>query len=108
MDNLITLLTYFLMLSVAAERAVEISKNIILKKYNTPPVIYQILAGTIGGIMSFFSPPPTDIVNLGPWVTGIATGLAVSGGSSFLNTLLDGATAVSRNLKNVSLATPAK
>lgn len=108
MDHLLTLLTYFCMLSIAAERAVELLKNIVLKKLKTPTVIYQILASIIGGIMSYFSPPPTSIIQMGPWVTVIATGLAVSSGSAFWNTMLDSFTAISKNLKAASTLSTGK
>lgn len=100
MDNMITLLTYFCMLSVAAERAVEIMKLGVLKKYNPPAVTYQILAGLLGAVMSYYSPPPSTFVQMEQWITIIATGLAVSGGSSFWNSTLDAAISVSKNLKS--------
>ncbi len=99
MDNIFTLLTYFCMLSVASERAVELLKNLFLKKIKTPPVCYQVLSGFIGGTLAHFSPPPTDIIQLNEWVMVISTGLAVSSGSAFWNSLLDTLTALSRNLK---------
>lgn len=101
MDNLMTLLTYFCMLSVASERAVELLKNLCLKKLNTPPVYYQLLSGIFGAILAHFSPPSNDIMQLNHWVTIIATGLAVSSGSAFWNTLLDTLNTLSRNLKTL-------
>lgn len=103
MDKILTLLTYFCMLSIASERAVELLKNLYLKKINVPPVVYQILSGVVGGILCYYSPPSTEIMNLGPWVTVIATGLAVSSGSAFWNSLLDTLTALSKNLKSLQV-----
>lgn len=104
MDKIMTLLTYFCMLSIASERAVELLKNLFLKKINTPPVLYQILSGCVGGVLCYYSPPSSDIMRLDPWVTVIATGLAVSSGSAFWNSLLDTLAGLSKNLK--SLQTP--
>lgn len=96
------------MLSVASERAVELLKNLFLKKLKTPTIVYQLLAGVFGGIMSYYSPPPTNIIQLNIWVTVIATGLAVSSGSAFWNTLLDSLTAISKNLKSASALNTSK
>jgi hypothetical protein len=87
MTNLMELFTYFLFLSVAAERAVEILKNMFLKKKEASPAVYQTLAAIFGGIMSYIS-PPSNIGHLNPYVAAIMIGLAVSGGSSFWNTTI--------------------
>ncbi len=108
MDNLLNLLTYFCMLSIAAERAVELLKNMFLKKLGTSMVWYQVIAGVIGGIMCYYSPPPTTLINTETWVTVIATGLAVSSGSAFWNTMIDTMTAISKNMKAANPTTPAK
>lgn len=106
-DNILSLLTYFCMLSVAAERAVELLKNAKLKQMNVPIVTYQILAGLVGSLIAFFSPPPlTTITQMDPWVAIAATGLAVSGGSAFWNTMLDSFTAFAKSLKAVPVTLP--
>lgn len=87
MNNLTELFTYFLFLSVAAERAVEIIKNAFLKKREAPPAVYQTLAAIFGGIMSYIS-PPGNMDHLNPYVASVMIGLAVSGGSSFWNTTI--------------------
>lgn len=89
------------MLSIAAERAVELLKNGILKKLNSTSIVYQVLSGIIGGVLCYYSPPPTTIMNLNEWVTVFATGLAVSGGSAFWNSLLDSLMNLSKSLKPV-------
>lgn len=104
MDGLLSLFTYFLMLSVAAERLVELLKNMYLKKIGTQPVVYQLLSGIVGAVLSYYSPPPSNIIHLEQWVAVISTGLAVSSGSAFWNTILDTLNSLSKNLKNLPTA----
>jgi hypothetical protein len=92
------------MLSVASERAVELLKNLYLKKLNAQPVHYQLLSGIVGSVLCYFSPPTPTVIQMNFWVTVIATGLAVSSGSAFWNSLLDTLAGLSKNLK--SLQTP--
>lgn len=98
-DNIIALMTYFCMLSVAAERAVEIMKVGFLVKFKTPPVTYQLLAGFIGGTLAYSSPPPSTFVQMSPWISIIATGLAVSGGSAFWNSSLAAVSSLAKDMK---------
>lgn len=100
MVKLLELFTYFLMLSIAAERAVEILKTSFLKSMGTHPASYQVISGLIGGGLSFYSPPPDNVVHMTPIIAAIATGLAVSGGSSLWNTVIDAITASTKALKN--------
>lgn len=101
MDGLLSLFTYFLMLSVAAERLVELLKNMYLKKIGAQPVVYQFLAGIFGAVLSYYSPPPDNIIHLEQWVAVISTGLAVSSGSAFWNTILDTLNSLSKTLKTL-------
>lgn len=100
MDGLLSLFTYFLMLSVAAERFVELLKSAYLKKIGAQPVVYQMLSGMVGAALSYYSPPPDNIIHLEQWVAVISTGLAVSSGSAFWNSILDTLNSLSKNLKN--------
>ncbi len=99
MIRLLELFTYFLMLSVAAERAVEILKTMFLKSMSTHPASYQVISGIVGGIMSYYSPPPDNIIHMTPIVSAMATGLAVSGGSSIWNTAIDRFAATTKKIK---------
>src|SRR5574343_583968 len=99
MTKLLELFTYFLMLSIAVERAVEIIKISFLKRLSVPSYLYSILAVTFGSAMSYLSPPPDNIANMTPFISAIATGLAVSGGSSFWNTVIDRFATSTRKLK---------
>lgn len=102
MVKLLELFTYFLMLSIAAERAVEILKTMFLKSMGTHPASYQVISGLIGGCLSFYSPPPSNIIQMTPLISAIATGFAVSGGSSLWNTIVDRITASTKRLKKES------
>lgn len=101
MENVVSLLTYFVTLSVAAERFVEILKRTVLKNVDPPGVVFQALSATFGAGLAFYSPPPTEILVLDPYVAVAVTALAVSGGSSFWNTALESFSSIAKNLKEV-------
>jgi hypothetical protein len=58
----------------------------------------------VGSSVAFFFPPPlTTVVQFNPYLTVILTGLAVSGGSAFWNSVLDMVTAYSKTVKAVAI-----
>lgn len=88
MDNLTTLIAYFVTLSVACERLVEICKSTFLKDRVSNPAVWPIMAMVFGSIIGYFQPMPLSM-NIPPWINVIVTGAVTSGGSSFWNSILD-------------------
>ena len=102
MEHIVSLLSYFCMISIAAERFVEMLKKTVLKNAHPPGVVYQTLSALFGGTVSLYSPPPSEILQLGQYASVIVTGLAISGGSSFWNTALDSFSSIAKNLKEAN------
>jgi hypothetical protein len=89
MENLISLFSYFVIISVAAERLTEIIKRSYLSNLsNVPGYVYQGISAVFGGGLAYISPPELTGVDLPHWAVIVITGLAVSGGSGFWNSVL--------------------
>lgn len=88
MDKLIDIISYFALLSVAAERLTEILKNVWLSKIKVNPAVYQLISGTFGAALGYTSPLVIPSVDMPLWAMAVVTGLAVSGGSGFWNSIL--------------------
>lgn len=99
MDKMTEIITYFALLSVAAERLTEILKKAWLDKLEPNPAVYQIVAGVFGAGLSYASPLVVAGVNLPIWAMMLVTGLAVSGGSGFWNTILSTMTELKTKVK---------
>lgn len=88
MDKLIDLIGYFAILSVAAERLTEIIKNAWLSKLKVNPAVYQLISGSFGAALGYANPHVIPSIDMPIWAMAVITGLAVSGGSSFWNSIL--------------------
>lgn len=99
MDQLVSIVTYFAIISVAAERLTEIVKKSLLDKYFSNPVIYQAISGVFGAAMYYVSPVNLGLLQLPLWASVIVAGLAVSGGSGFWNTILSTLSEVKTKVK---------
>lgn len=91
MDDLIRLVVYLTIVSVAAERAVDIVKRAVIQKLNITTLngaIYQILAGVFGSIIAYGDQPSFDFVTTNRWFLIVIIGLCASGGSGAWNTIL--------------------
>lgn len=90
MENLFNLFSYFVLVSVTAERFTEIIKqSIILPIYIKPNgVIYQIISGLFGGYLAFYM-PPDFLKDVNHYIVAVVVGLAASGGSGAWNSVLD-------------------
>ena len=103
MDKLIDVLAYFALLSVAAERLTDIFKKAWLSKLtNVNPAVYQVISALFGAGLSYASPLVIPGVPLPIWAIVTITGLAVSGGSSFWNTILSTMSEVKTKLKTTN------
>lgn len=88
MDKFTEVITYFAIMSVAAERLTDIFKKAWLAKREVNPAVYQVISGLFGAGLAYTAPLVIPSVNMPLWSTMLVTGLAVSGGSSFWNTIL--------------------
>ena len=102
MDKFIDIIGYFALLSVAAERLTEILKNAWLSKIKVNPAVYQLIAGVFGASLGYASPLVIPSVNMPLWATAVITGLAVSGGSGFWNTILSTLTEFKTKMKTLN------
>lgn len=103
MDTLITLLTFVMLTSVAAERFTEILKKAVLQRLtslNPSAAVYQSVSAVFGGVMTYLSPPDLSAIHLTlpPYLTAIIVGLAVSGGSGLWSDLLSLLTDYRKNI----------
>lgn len=91
MDDLIRLVVYLTVASVAVERAVDIVKRAVIQKLNITTLngaAFQILAGIFGCIIAFTDQPSFDFVTTNRWLLVVIIGLCTSGGSGAWNTVL--------------------
>lgn len=91
LEQLTSLVTYLVIVSVAAERLTDITKRALIQQYNLTTLngaIYQIIAGVFGAVICQINPPELTIIELNHYVLLIVIGLAVSGGSGAWNTIL--------------------
>lgn len=105
MDKFTEVITYFALLSIAAERLTDIFKKAWLSKLNVNPSVYQIFSGLTGAGLAYSAPLVIPGVEMPLWVTVVITGLAVSGGSSFWNTILSTMTELKTKVKQNNQAT---
>ena len=99
MDKFTEIITYFALLSVAAERLTDIFKKAWLSKLEVNPSVYQVLSGLFGAGLAYSAPLTIPSVSMPLWATVLITGLAVSGGSSFWNTILSTMTELKTKVK---------
>jgi len=88
LDQLIEVISYLAVVSIAAERFTEILKGALLKRLFAGPVTYQLTAGVFGGFLAFIAPSPMAHLLDSTTAIIVVTGLAVSGGSGFWNSVL--------------------
>lgn len=105
-DQLIQLVTYLIVVSVAAERLTDIVKRAIINKFDISTyngALYQIISGLFGVVMAYVSPPPAfPIISLKQYMLCLVVGLAVSGGSSVWNTALNILTEIAKTKKTLN------
>lgn len=99
MDKFTEIITYFALLSVAAERLTDIFKKAWLSKLEVNPAVYQVISGLFGAGLAYAAPLEIPSVEMPLWSTILITGLAVSGGSSFWNTILSTMTELKTKVK---------
>lgn len=90
-DDLIRLVVYLTIVSMAAERAVDIVKRAVIQKLNITTLngaVYQILAGVFGAFIAFGDQPSFDFITTNRWFLVVIIGLCTSGGSGAWNTIL--------------------
>ena len=90
-DYIIQLFTYLLLVSVAAERAVELTKPVYAKFAKAhPKTVAQSLSAVFGGVSALFAPPTISLPwGDSMWLTVIVVALATSGGSGFWHDMLE-------------------
>jgi hypothetical protein len=93
LEQVTSLVLYFVTVSVAAERMTEIFKRTFIQDSTRFPKlnggVYQIISAVFGSVVAYSSPPDLEFLHLDPYVTIVLTGLAVSGGSGAWNSVLD-------------------
>lgn len=89
MDRFIEIVTYFALISVAAERFTDLIKKAWLSKLTTVnPAVYQLLSALFGAAIAYAEPLALLSKQMPWYAVVVVSGLAVSGGSSFWNTVL--------------------
>lgn len=92
LDQLTVLITYLIVVSIAAERATDIFKRAFVLKFkveNFNGALYQFTAGVFGMIIAYFDKPSFDFITSNHTLLLIIIGLCVSGGSGAWNTILN-------------------
>jgi hypothetical protein len=102
MEHLLQVLTYLTVVSVAAERSVEILKKGILEKLIKKPVVYQVASAFFGFGLCLASPPDLKFLQLNEYIVSAIVGLAVSGGSGMWHDILSVITQFKENTKQTT------
>lgn len=105
LEQIVELITYISVVSMAAERMVDIIKRAVIQKYNIDTLngaLYQIMAGLFGTTVAIFSPPKVLIIGLNEYIIILVVGLAVSGGSGAWNTILNILNEISKAKKTLA------
>lgn len=89
MDQVIGIVTYLAVASMAAERLTDILKKLFLEKIVSNGVVYQLVSAVFGGLICYLSPLPIQAIQVNQYVLILITALAVSGGSSTWNSILN-------------------
>ncbi len=89
MEKIGLVLTYLVVVSVAAERFVQILRGLPLFSKMTKTVYYQILAALFGFVICLIEPPDWDFIKLNTYLLSAMVGLAVSGGSGVWHDFLE-------------------
>ena len=84
MDQLIEIVTYPALLSVAAKRFTDIIKRLVLSKYSVNGAVYQLVAAGFGSFVALIDNQQFACIEVGRYVQVLLIGLAVSGGSGGL------------------------
>ena len=69
LDQLTVLITYLIVVSIAAERATDIFKRAFVLKFkveNFNGALYQFTAGVFGTIIAYFDKPSFDFITTSP------------------------------------------
>lgn len=96
LDQLTTLITYLIVVSIAAERATERATDILKRAFilkfkveNFNGALYQLTAGVFGMVIAYFDKPSFDFITTNHTLLLVIIGLCVSGGSGAWNTILN-------------------
>lgn len=92
MDELIRLVTYLGVVSIATERAVDVLKRALVQRYAVETLngaLFQVLAAVFGMVIVAIDRPHFDFITTQPWLLTVLLGLGVSGGSGAWNTALN-------------------
>ena len=103
MDNIVELLTYLAITSVAAERITDIVKRLVLEKFVTNGGVYQVVSGLFGGWLAYYTPPDMIASRFNEWITVILVGLCVSGGSSVWYNLIKVLSEYRKSIANIKV-----
>lgn len=96
MEQVLHVVNYILLISIAAERFTDILKRAFIERYNPNKAIYQILTLIFGIVIFKLNPIVIEIFNEN--VLAILIGLAVSGGSGAWHEILDTLSQLNKNL----------
>lgn len=88
MQQMMEVVAYLALLSVAAERFTEIVKRAWLSKVTSNGAVYQLLAAAFGGAVACIDPPSFPMFKMNVYAQSLLIALAVSGGSGAWNSLL--------------------
>jgi hypothetical protein len=88
MEQITQLITYLALVSVAAERAVDMIKRTALATRIKNGAVYQGMSFLAGAAFAAANPPNLTFIQLNPTMTALLVGLAVSGGSSAWHEIL--------------------
>lgn len=88
MEQVIQIVAYLALLSVAAERFTEIVKRLWLSKVTSNGAVYQLTAACFGAFVAFIDPPMFTAFNLSVYLQTLLIALAISGGSGARNSIL--------------------
>lgn len=101
MDKLFEFFSYFVLVSVAAERFTDVIKRCVFHSFKPNGVTYQIISGLFGGYLAYHM-PPDFLFNVNSYITALVVGLAASGGSSAWNSVLESLLSYSKAIKSNS------
>lgn len=89
MEHASQLLTYISVVSMAAERFVQIVRALPISAKLNKSIYYQVLAAVFGAILCLIEPPELSFISLNKYLLAALVGLAVSGGSGVWHDALE-------------------
>ncbi len=101
MDKLTEVVIYFGLISMTAERLVDLFRK-TFPNLTLPGSVYQLATALIGGGITYMSPPDASLIPLNQYLTVVVAGLATSGGSSLWHEVLSILNNYKQNLKTTN------